>query len=170
MIVFLTGYMGSGKTSVGRELRRITGYPLIDMDEEIVRRAGMPVTELFATKGEDYFRALETEVLRDVARRDLAVISCGGGVSLREENRKIMKDAGHTVFLNVSPETVLKRLENDTTRPLLHSHKDVSYIAEMMKDRLPHYRAAADMEIFSDNDTPPQEIAKRIIDFLGEVC
>ncbi len=166
MLIYLIGFMGSGKTVVGKELKRLTSYPLIDMDEEIVRREGRSVNEIFSEDGEEYFRAVETEVLKDLASRDIAIISCGGGVPLKEENRKIMKESGKVFFLYAEPGDIAARLKRDTTRPLLAEKKDESYIREMMEKRRSAYEAAADHIIKSDNITEPKDVAKRIVGLL----
>ncbi len=160
MIIYLTGFMGSGKTVVGRELQHLLSWPLLDMDEEIERTEGCPVSEIFATRGEDAFRDAETALLKELSGRDLLLVSCGGGVVLRQENRKIMKESGSVVYLSASPETVYERLQKDSSRPLLQNKKSVEDIRTMMEGRRPFYEEAG---IVIDVETKtPKEVAEEI--------
>ena len=145
MIIYLTGFMGSGKSVVAKELRRALSFPMLDMDEEIERREKRSISEIFAAEGEGYFREVETAVLRDLSGRDILIIACGGGVILREENRRIMKESGTTVYLSAKPETIYSRVFQSTTRPLLRGKKSVEEIREMMEERRPYYEAVADL-------------------------
>ena len=165
MIIYLTGFMGSGKSVVAKELRRALSFPMLDMDEEIERREKRSISEIFAAEGEGYFREVETAVLRDLSGRDILIIACGGGVILREENRRIMKESGTTVYLSAKPETIYSRVFQSTTRPLLRGKKSVEEIREMMEERRPYYEAVADLTLQTDPLTPP-EVAAKICDFL----
>ena len=161
MIIYLTGFMGSGKSAVGWQLKKLLSYPMIDMDEEIEKREGRRISEIFDTDGEAYFRDVETEVLRELSGRELLLISCGGGIPIREENRKIMKEHGKTVYLTAEPETVALRLEKDTSRPLLQNRKGVEEIRTMMESRRAAYEDVADLTLATD-DLTPKELAERI--------
>ena len=159
MNIFLIGFMGTGKSAVSKELKALLpDHTEYDMDAEIVSREGMPISEIFAQKGEEYFRDAETALLRELAAGDNAVVSCGGGTVLREINRSIIKDKGLAVLLTAEPETVLKRTEGDTSRPLLKGRRDPDSIRELMDAREEAYRAAADIVITTD-DKDPGEIA-----------
>lgn len=118
--LFLGGFMASGKSSVGRELARITGRAFLDLDEVIEQRTGMTVAEIFARKGEAQFRRLEARTLREVCELENCIVALGGGVLVDEDNRRIVKDSGSLVILDARPETVSLRGENQPgRRPLL---------------------------------------------------
>lgn len=161
MKIFLTGYMGTGKTSVSRCLGKRLSIPVVDMDAEIERRSGMSINEIFRDKGEESFRDMETALLRDLSEKDISVIvSCGGGVVLRKENRDILKEQ-NTILLTAEPAAVLKRLSSDNTRPLLKDKKSFSEIKEMMDSRMPLYRSCA-RRIIDTDDISPEEVCSLI--------
>ena len=149
--IFLIGYMGSGKTTISRSLSRKCGMPWTDTDQEIVRRSGRSITEIFETDGEEKFRVLETQVLAALAQEEGdCIISCGGGIILKEENRSIMKQSGDVVYLCAKPETIFERVRYSDSRPLLNGHMEVGYIAQMMEERLPFYEDAATLTVRVD--------------------
>jgi len=120
--IVLVGFMGTGKTTVARLLADRLGYRAVDTDDEIVRRAGKTIAEIFAAEGEAWFRDLETQVLRDILAGDGQVVATGGGAVLREENRRLMLSAGWVVALAADPETLAARLARPAeagVRPLL---------------------------------------------------
>lgn len=148
--IYLIGYMGSGKTSVANRLAQVFGTRKIEMDDVIESRASMPISMIFEKYGEERFREQETQVLRDIVQ-DSVVVSCGGGTPLRPENQQLMKQSGKVVYLKVSPETVLLRIERgQTTRPLLKGHMDLDYITEMIAARESIYESCADLTIVTD--------------------
>ncbi len=148
----LVGMPGCGKTTVGRALAQISGRALLDLDAEIVRRAGKPIPEIFRTEGEAAFRALESRTLAEVfSDRNGWIIATGGGAVLREENRAAMRRSGRVYFLRRG----LDQLPTDG-RPLSQG----ADLGEMYRTRLPLYEAAADMAI--ENDTTAEETAARI--------
>ncbi|MEX2102279.1 MAG: shikimate kinase, partial [Actinomycetota bacterium] len=108
MIVYLVGMPGSGKSVVGAELAGRLGVPFVDLDHEIEREAGKPITAIFADEGEPAFRALEAQVLTKAAADDPSVVACGGGVVIEPANRVTLRATGHVVFLDV-PIDILKR-------------------------------------------------------------
>ena len=126
--IFLIGFMGAGKSTVARYLHRQQGMNWLEMDKEIERKEGMPVSEIFRLRGEEYFRERETELLLSLADKENTVVSCGGGVPLRACNVEAMKKSGIVVFLTARPETILDRVKDSHERPLLEGHKDVEYI------------------------------------------
>ena len=144
--LFLIGFMGAGKSSVSAGLGRMLGREVVEMDQRIAAQEGMSIPELFAQKGEPYFRACETALLKSFAQGAPRIVSCGGGVPLREENVVAMRESG-TVVLTASPEVILERVKDSDERPLLQGHKDVSYIAVLMEQRRPRYEAAADITV-----------------------
>ncbi|MGI6107643.1 MAG: shikimate kinase [Lachnospiraceae bacterium] len=153
--VVLIGFMGAGKTTVGRLVSEHTSVPFTDLDEYIEAEQGCTVSEIFERHGEDYFRVLETEALQKISSDGRPhVLACGGGTPLREENRRIMKRIGLVVWLQVEPETVAVRLKDDTTRPLLVCPDPVKKISTLLSEREQKYRAACDIEFPVDSLTP----------------
>ena len=159
--VIFTGFMGAGKTTVGKELVK-KGFELIDTDAYIEACEKMSISDIFAQKGEDYFRQAETKALKTLLVQDKQfVISCGGGMPLREENRKLLKKLGMVVYLRIQPETVLARLKGDTTRPLLKGDDSGERVRTLMKQREAHYLSGADFVLDVDQKTPG-ELAEEI--------
>ena len=145
--LFLIGFMGAGKSSVSRGLGSLLGREVVEMDQRIAQSEGMTIPEIFAQKGEPYFRACETALLESFAQGQPRIVSCGGGVPLREENVAAMRESGTVVLLTASPEVILERVKDSEERPLLQGHKDVPYIAALMEQRRPKYEAAADITV-----------------------
>jgi shikimate kinase len=164
--IFLIGFMGSGKTSVGRELSKRLNIPVFDTDEEIIRSTRRSITEIFEVEGEPFFRALELETLR-VLTIPNSIITTGGGIVLREENRKWMKENGVVIYLDVTPEATLKRLKGDQTRPLLQSDKEVK-VPKLLNERMPLYLEAANM-IIETTDKTVETIVSELIQRLKNV-
>lgn len=143
----IVGYMGSGKTTVGRLLARQTGRDFVDLDDEISRRAGRTIPEIFADGGEDHFRDLEHAALLDaLAGEEEAVISCGGGAILRPENRAALR-ATPTVFLQEDVGVLYARTRG-ADRPLRGDSRES--FARRYTERLPLYREVADVEVQAD--------------------
>ena len=136
--IVLVGFMGSGKTTVGKLLSEKTGMPLIDMDSIIVERAGKTINEIFAEEGEPHFRALERELVKELAATEGHIISTGGGIVLNPDNIADFEQTGLVVCLLVDAETVLDRVRHDTTRPLLAGDK-AAKIVELLERRKPLY-------------------------------
>ena len=123
--IFLIGFMGTGKSTVAACLSNDYGMEIIEMDQMIVEREEMSIPDIFAQKGEPYFRDAETNLLIEIQSKENAVVSCGGGVALREKNVEEMKKSGKIVLLNAKPETILERVKDDDNRPLLRGNKNV---------------------------------------------
>ncbi len=137
--IVLTGFMASGKTSVGKRLAQRLGLPFIDTDEEIRRGAGVEITEIFSTLGEAHFRNLEAEVCADHAGCGPKVIAVGGGAMNDPENRRALAAEGLCFNLKCNPAETLKRAEDDTGRPLLQCNNPKEKIAELLEHREPSY-------------------------------
>ncbi len=135
---------------------------ILDMDEEIERREGMRISEIFEKKGEEYFRKLETQLLCEIENMKNLVVSCGGGVVLKSENVDLMKNQGVIVLLTASPETILERIKDDDSRPLLKGNKNVEFIQNMLNERIPKYQLAADIVVETDGKSL-EDICKEIL-------
>ena len=166
--IFLIGFMGTGKSTVSRQLGRQLKLLEIDMDQEIETRQGRKISEIFAAEGEEYFRSLETGLIRELAQKSGYVISCGGGAALRTENVENMKANGIVVLLLAEPETVYERVRYRKNRPLLNGNMNVDYIAELMKKREAAYRSAADISVVTDQRTP-EDIAAEIVSYVNKL-
>lgn len=142
--VFFVGFMGAGKTSVSRRLARLCGIASIDMDSYIERREGRRIRDIFAEDGEGHFRDLETQVLREMTQGDPVLVSCGGGVVLRPENRAILREGGFVVFLKVQADEAKSRISDPSTRPLLG---DAEAARKTNAERLPLYEEVADATV-----------------------
>ena len=165
--IFLIGFMGCGKSTIASCLSEKYGMAVVEMDEELVLREGMSIPNIFEKYGETYFRDAETKLVLELQDRERQVVSCGGGVVLREENIASMKKSGTIVFLTAKAETILSRVKDDDNRPLLQGKKDVVSIQEMLNQRRPKYEKAADILIATDGrDT--EEICKEILEKIGE--
>ncbi|MGN0346377.1 MAG: shikimate kinase [Lachnospiraceae bacterium] len=163
--IVLIGYMGSGKSSVGRELQRKTGIILLDSDQEIERLHNCKISQIFETKGEEAFREMETEYLRQLCKNEEPLIlSTGGGMALREENVILMKKIGSVIYLKAEADTLYRRLSNDTTRPLLQNGDRRQIIADMLAKREPYYLRAADRILQTDGKTL-EEVVNEIINY-----
>ena len=165
--VILIGFMGAGKTTVGERYAKKHGLPMVDTDWLIEERAGMTISEIFAQKGEDEFRRTETAVLQTLlSDTQEKVISVGGGLPLREENRRLLKQLGTVIYLEVNPDTVLKRLKGDTTRPLLQGGDVTRRVEELIAARGPIYREAAGL-IVDVNGRSVGEIVTELEERMG---
>lgn len=160
--IVLIGFMGSGKSTISRALSKVFAMDVIEMDQVIADREGMSISEIFEVHGEEYFRNLETELLREMQNRKGVVISCGGGVPMRDENVVEMKKNGKVILLTAAPETILERVRNNHDRPLLENNKNVDFISELMEKRRSKYEAAADIIIQTDGKSE-FEICEEII-------
>jgi shikimate kinase len=164
--IFLTGFMGCGKTSVGRLLSDRLGYGFVDLDQVVVSEAGASVKEIFATQGEPAFRRLESEALEMVAAGTGLVVSTGGGAVIAHPNRAVMRGAGSIVNLTASAEAIADRLCGDSERPLLEGDASLERIRRMLEGREQFY-ADADLRIDTTAKTV-EAVAAEILRFLKE--
>lgn len=162
--IYLTGFMGCGKTSVGLVLAQRLGRGFIDLDQEIVAEAGTSIKEIFATRGEPAFRSLESRVLARVAAGPAAVISTGGGAVIAFENREVMRASGRIVNLTATVETIASRLTGDSERPLLAADASQERIRTMLEARERFY-ADADLRIDTTSKSV-EAVAAEIVDAL----
>jgi len=158
--IFLTGFMGSGKSTVGKSLAGLLGYPFVDLDDLIVQREHRPIAEIFATDGEPYFRDCETSVLKELHHDQSTVLATGGGLIVREENRRQMARLGKVVYLKTSWPVLKQRLQQNAERPLVNSAKDWNNVKDLLSQRQKYYEQA-DLIVDTDGLTPLQ-IAQKI--------
>ncbi len=150
--IVLIGFMGSGKSTVGIRLSYYMRRPVEDTDKLIEKKQGRKISDIFATDGEEYFRQLETQMLRELKDKlQYHIISVGGGTPVREENRELLQMLGTVVYLRVRPETVYQRLKNDTTRPLLQCENPLERIEQLLAQRKEAYESCADVILDVDN-------------------
>ncbi len=160
--IYLIGFMGVGKTSTSHRLSNKLGVEELDTDAMIVEQEGKNIPEIFADSGEEYFRQVETGILDKLSGMAPCVISCGGGLAMREINVKKMKESGIVVYLTAEPETIYEHVKDSTNRPLLNGNMNIPYIRGLMEERAPRYGAAADLIVKTDG-LLPAEVAEKII-------
>ena len=169
MNIYLTGYMGSGKTTVGQALADVLHRPFLDSDHMITERTGRTIPELFEKEGETEFRLIEKRVIRDIAKRTNHVIALGGGAILSEENRNHLSETGTTVALLFPPEVLMRRLIFSKSRPLLNGtdgKNRLEKIRTMLQHRDRYYRMA-DLIFESTMECSVDAIVREIIKRLG---
>jgi len=162
--IVLTGFMGAGKSAVGRRLAERLGMSMVDTDDIIEKEAGMRITEIFQRFGEERFRELEREVVKKVSRLDNHVIITGGGVVLNKENMADLRRKGVIIHLHADPEVIYNRVRGESHRPLLQVKDSMKRIRELLEYRAPFY-ADNDMEVDTTSLTVEEavdEIVKRI--------
>ncbi|MEY8314975.1 shikimate kinase [Adlercreutzia muris] len=167
--VFFVGFMGAGKTSVARRLARTCKVASVDMDTYIERREGKKVREIFAAVGEEGFRAVETEVLRELGAADPMLVSCGGGVVVTPANHEVFREAGFVVYLEVTADEAASRISDTSTRPLF---QNLEAARARCEERLPLYAAVADATVSTAGKSVPaiaREV-QRILEKEGVLC
>lgn len=148
--IILVGFMGTGKSVVGKKLATKLNRDFVELDDMIELKEKRPIKDIFEKKGESYFRLVEKEVVKEASSRKNIVISAGGGAIIDEENFKNLKNSGTIICLKASPETILKRTDGLKTRPLLNVQDPKKKIEELLKKREPYYNKA-DFSIDTDN-------------------
>lgn len=148
--IFLIGFMGSGKSTVSAKLAQKLHVNQVEMDAAIEGQQNMAVKEIFAVHGEKYFRDLESRFLTGLSEEEPAVVSCGGGAVLRQNNVEAMKKSGKIVLLTARPETILERVRYSKDRPILNGNMNLGFIEELMEKRRAVYEAAADFSVVTD--------------------
>ena len=163
--IVLIGYMGCGKSTIGRQLAKISGRSFVDTDAWIEEKEGVTISKIFAAKGEECFRDMETECLQTLLKENESkqkylddlervspkgmkgindkVISVGGGLPVREINQKLLQKLGYVIYLKAKPNTIFERIKGDTSRPLLQTENPLQRIHEMISFRESKYQAAA---------------------------
>jgi shikimate kinase len=163
--IFLVGFMGAGKTTVGRVLARRLGWRYCDSDKVIETKAGKTVSEIFSSHGEPRFRDLESETLLSLAGKEKQVVATGGGAVMREENMRAMKKGGVTVYLKAPMSVIWERIKHSRTRPLLSVDNPFEAAEELLRKRIPFYETA-DITVDTSQLTP-EEAADEIMKRLG---
>lgn len=158
--IVLMGFMGTGKSEVGRRLAQRLGRAFLDTDQLVEERAGKRVAAIFADEGEATFRRLEREAVADAANRGSAVIAVGGGAILDPENVRTLREAGVLVYLTARPEVILRRVGDATSRPLLRDDPQ-SAVARLLAERGPVYAAAADVTV-DTSEHPADQVVRDI--------
>ncbi len=164
--IFLIGFMGAGKSTIALELKRKLEMERVEMDQMIVEKQGMSISEIFDEFGEPYFRNLESNTLIEMQKRKQTIISCGGGVVMRPENADYMKANGRIVLLTAKPETIYERVKDSDERPILNNNMNVDFIGGLMDKRREKYEAAADIVVSTDGKdvvTICEEIISKLI-------
>lgn len=156
--IVLVGFMGTGKTTLGKIAAKKAGFQFLDMDKEIEKRAGKPIPRIFAEDGEDGFRTLETAVLVGLRDRDRHVIATGGGVVMRPENHSLLRDLGCVVWLHTKKRIIFERVTRNANRPLLQTADPLATIRELVELRKPFYKAVADAKVKTTHLNPNESV------------
>lgn len=159
--IVLIGFMGAGKSTISDYMSTMFAMKVVEMDQIIEQREGMSISDIFEVYGEEYFRDAETNLLIEMQSESNVIISCGGGVPMRERNVAEMKKNGRVVLLTASPETILDRVKDSHDRPVIENNKNAEFIGELMEKRREKYQAAADIVIKTDN--------KSVMDICEEI-
>ena len=160
--VFLVGPMGAGKTTIGKILARALKLGFADTDSEIEERTGADIPWIFDVEGEEGFRDREEQVIEEMTRLDHTVLATGGGVVMREANRRALADRGFVIYLHATLEEQLRRTRGDRNRPLLNRGNPEQVLRDLFALRDPLYREIADHIIDTDSSSP-KVIAQRLL-------
>lgn len=166
--LFLVGFMGAGKTSVARLVARELDRDFLDVDAMIEREQDTTIPVIFAERGEERFRALESAMLASLQDREPAVVACGGGIVLRPENRALLGKTGTVVYLKVTGAEALARIGDMASRPLLAGSGGQLAATQLLKAREVLYESVADATVDTVGRTP-DEVAREVIEAVGAV-
>lgn len=159
--IVLVGFMGTGKTTVGKLLATQLNWSYVDTDEVIEQKTGMDISTIFKQQGEPFFRDIESEVIREIMLKSQQVISTGGGIVMREQNITAIKSNGIMVCLTATPDAIIERTKSDTKRPLLQVDNPKKRIQELLSKRVPYY-TQADITL-DTSQVSPEEIVTQIL-------
>lgn len=153
--IVLMGFMGAGKTTIGKELAKALGYEFIDTDERIEKEQGRKISDIFSKDGEAVFRDMETDLLKRLQNSEgKFILSIGGGMPVREENRRLLRRLGTVVYLKTSKEEIIRRVSGAADRPLLQGGKLEEKVTSLMNAREQIYMETACVEVVTDQKTP----------------
>jgi len=159
MNIALYGFMGVGKTTIGRILAEKLGYDFIDVDTEIERETGKSINEIFQLHGEAFFRKLESDIIRELSNKDRLVIACGGGAVTNIENAETLQKSSKMIYLTASIDEIVDRTKGESTRPLLNVANPVEAASELYENRKPIYVRYADLEVDTTDKTIEEVVA-----------
>ncbi len=163
--IFLVGPMGSGKSTIGRQLAKALKRPFFDSDKEIEKRTGVTISWIFEMEGEEGFRQREQQVIAELTAKQDIVLATGGGAVLREENRNALRSRGSVVYLCSSVEQLYRRTAKDKSRPLLQTNDPKKQIATLLAKRDPLYKSVADVVV----RTAKQSIHKTVSNVIKKL-
>jgi len=162
--IYLVGFMGTGKTVIGKELSRQKKMHFVDLDELIEAREKRDILEIFAKDGEAYFRKMERQLLSEISHKENYVVSCGGGIVIDPENIRIMKASGTMICLSASADVILERTQKFRHRPLLNVANPKEKITSLLAARAPYY-GQADKTI-NTSHISVKEVVKEAMDYI----
>lgn len=165
MIIYLIGFMGVGKSTIGRLLAKELNYEFIDTDDEIELREKMSINDIFKNKGEEYFRTVESDIIKEISLRDNIIVSCGGGIIKSDDNIDIMRSGGRVILLKAPANVIYERIRDDNNRPLLKGEKSIDKIQSLIDERRDLYDKAYHDKV-NVNDSA-KRVAKRIANMLS---
>lgn len=168
MIIFLCGFMGCGKSTVGKELARLMGSKFIDMDTYIETKEGMTIPEIFSKKGEPYFRQVETETVVELSKTN-AIVGCGGGAMLNPISAEVGRTAGSVIFLDVPFNVCYDRIQGDTNRPIVMNNSK-EQLEEIFNQRQKVYEANSSFKVDINAEVSPFENARTIHSSIKLLC
>lgn len=166
--IMLIGFMGVGKSTVSAYLSHLLEMEEVDIDQLIIEKEGMSIPQIFEEYGEAYFRNCESNMLIELQKRKQLIVSCGGGIVLRDENVQNMKKRGRIVLLTATPETILERVKDSKERPILNNNMNTKFIAELMEKRREKYLDAANIVVSTDNKTI-EDVCEEVVAKLTEL-
>ncbi|MDR0674193.1 MAG: shikimate kinase [Zoogloeaceae bacterium] len=169
--IHLIGLMGSGKTTIGRQMAKRLGRDCVDSDHEIVARTGVDIPTIFEIEGEAGFRRREAQIITEILQRDgpPIVLATGGGVILAEQNRRLLRANGWVVYLDVSPHFLWARTQHDRNRPLLQVENPLSCLETLYTARDPLYRECAHF-VIQGGEAPPHALAQTLLKEFNRQC
>ena len=163
--IYLVGFMGTGKTAIGKRLAYALGKKFIDTDKDIENVTGMTISQIFAKHGEVRFRSEEKLAISKACSSNNAVIATGGGAVLDEENVQRMRKTGRIICLTARPEVIQRRVKRRDNRPLLHRDKSLDRIMGLLSQREPYYKECSEA-FFDTSDEEHEEVVNKILAFL----
>ena len=166
MNISLIGMMGSGKTCIGELLAKLLNMSFVDTDEQIIKTEKISINQIFAQKGETYFREMETATLKNVLNFNNQIISTGGGIIKSDENLSLLKEKSVVFYLKASPDILFERIKNNKERPLLNVENMKDKIKTILQERISQYEKA--QYIIVTDDKSPIEIANEIIGIIND--